>query len=330
MEFRQIQPIYTTGATWFGLSLDSLHTDDFDRNALKQCVDMISSCYSATLSSPEDGDSITFKELFYFDLLNFCVYIAMADGAISDKEVEEIKWLLSGNDEAEFEYDRESMEYTANSIYEDRWMDCFPQSFQLLIMAYGGEENPNLESLGEFANFYRQIARYIYSLENNGDLNDNENLKEYIEAFKKYVERVAVIDFSIPGNEDTIEEVCAKWEDLAEAKEAKTQEGIAGVWKPVSGNAFFKGGLSTLVIKEGGTGVMLVKKLFGKKEVPFTWEMSNVLGDSIPVIYIESMKSSVLLTPLDSGRFVAMMKSHNPRLNNRMGVYHRVYNYEMR
>lgn len=327
MEFRQIPSLHITGTTWFGLNLDSLHTDDFDRDALKQWVDKMSSCYRATLRGPES--EITFKELFYFDLLNFCVYIALADDEISDKEVEEIQWLLSGDDETGCEYDRKWMEYVASSIYEDKWMECYPRSFQLLIMAFGKQENPDLESLGEFANFYRQIARYIYSLDNSEDLSENENLAEYVDAFKKYIERVSVIDFSIPMNENTIEEVCSKWEDLVEAKEAKTQRDITGVWRPVSGNAFFKGGLSTLIIKEGGIGAMLVKKLFGKKEVPFTWEMLDVLGAPCPVIYIESMKASLLLTPLDSGRAAVVVKSPNPQLNDRMGMYHRVYSYEI-
>ena len=57
-----------------------------------------------------------------------------------------------------------------------RWMERYPISFQLLIRAFGDQDNPDLESLGEFARFYRQIACYIYSLDNDGDLSENERL----------------------------------------------------------------------------------------------------------------------------------------------------------
>lgn len=305
-----------------GLSLDPLHSEEFDKNALKQWAHKLS-----TLLSFDTAESFT--DAFLFELFYFCVYIAASDGRISDKEIDEISWLIDDG----CDYDRELIEEAADLLYENGWANSYPLSFRALVYALGSKVEPSkaIWATGEIVQFYKQIARYIYSLDNSGNLSESQSIESYLDAFTKYVERVSAIGFQFPRDEETIEQVCASWSQLAAAAESEIREQVPGVWRPASGNAFFKGGLSTLVLEEGGKGHMLKKKFIGTEEIPLTWELSDMMDDRpFPIVHIPSMSAHVLFTPFDSGRMSAIVKSTSAKLNNRMGMYHRVYSYEMR
>ena len=322
MGFQRVLPLYVTGTSMLGLSLDPLHSEEFDKNALKQWAHKLS-----TLLSFDTAESFT--DAFLFELFYFCVYIAASDGRISDKEIDEISWLIDDG----CDYDRELIEEAADLLYENGWANSYPLSFRALVYALGSKVEPSkaIWATGEIVQFYKQIARYIYSLDNSGNLSESQSIESYLDAFTKYVERVSAIGFQFPRDEETIEQVCASWSQLAAAAESEIREQVPGVWRPASGNAFFKGGLSTLVLEEGGKGHMLKKKFIGTEEIPLTWELSDMMDDRpFPIVHIPSMSAHVLFTPFDSGRMSAIVKSTSAKLNNRMGMYHRVYSYEMR
>lgn len=97
----------------------------------------------------------------------------------------------------------------------------------------------------------------------------------------------------------------------------------------VSGNALGKGGLSDFVLKQDGIGYMVKKKLFGTGKVEVTWELSDLMDAPFPLVHIPSMNLHVVFTVLDPNRMAAMIKSTDSSLNNKMAVYHRVFEYEM-
>lgn len=322
MGFQSVPRLYVIGTSMLGLSIDPLYSEEFDKNALKQWAHKLS-----TLLSFDTAESFT--DAFLFELFYFCVYIAASDGRISDKEIDEIAWLIDDG----YVYGREHIEEAADRLYENGWANSYPLSFRALVYALGSKVEPAkaIWATGNIARFYKQIARYIYSLDNSGNLSENQSIESYLDAFTKYVERVSVIGFDFPRDEETIEQVCASWNQLAAAAESKTREQVPGVWRPASGDAFFKGGLSTLVLEEGGKGHMLKKKFIGTEEIPVTWDLSDMSsGQPSPVVHIPSMSAHVLFPLIDSGRVWAIVKSTSAKLNNRIGMYHRVYSYEMR
>ena len=313
--------VYTTGSTLFGLRLDSLYSEELDGGALKRWVHELSSA----IDIDQDEDDPEFKEIFLDELFFFCIYIASSDGEISENEATAIAWLI---DDDEYDCDRDNIEEIACDLYEDEWMEEYPLSFEILVNVFGqGAGSRGLETAGVIAQFYRQIARFIYSQDNYSEIDEIEDLGEYVSSYKKYVERVAVIDFAFPENEEMIADVCAAWNELAEKEEKDRLRNLIGVWQPVSGNAFTKVGLSTLALKENGEGEMVCKKLFRKKKIPLTWELADLFGDgrSTAVVNVPKMRLSVcLIAPSDSDRIVAIVKSVDAKLNNAMGEYHRI------
>lgn len=76
-----------------------------------------------------------FSDVFTDDLLDFCIYIAMSDGSISDREIECINWLL--NDE--YDLDGSYAVYLTKSIEATGWAVDYPLSFKILVNAVGGQ-----------------------------------------------------------------------------------------------------------------------------------------------------------------------------------------------
>ena len=309
----------------FGHSLDPLHTDDFDRDALKEWVDTLSTLVDF---ESENGGEVKneFTDLFLTSLYELCVYVAAAGGDVSDDTIREIAWLTDEKGTSR-QYFQSAVDY----VFEKRTMDDYPFPFQVLVGIAGRSNKDAWLTTGEIANFYKQIARYVYSLDHEGGISDNEALSKYIDAFDKYVERVSVIGYDIPEETESISETLKIWERLSSEDEEKKQTQACGTWRAVSGNTVGKHGLSDLVLKEGGSGYMTRKKLFGTEQVPVTWEIDDPLGiGAFPIVHIPSMQTHILFTPTDDNRMMGVVKSTNPRLNDGMAIYHLVYPYEAR
>lgn len=327
MDFQRVVGMHVKGTTWLGLSLDPLHSKELDADGIKQWVKRLSDCSTYSHTDPDDGEEVTFHDMFMDDILTFCIAVASFDGEVTDEQIAFISWLLDD----EYDLDRDFVQHVAGYIESSKWMDEYPFTFMMLVTGFGRDNDYAIEVAGEISRFYYQLARLIRSIDGDGSIIEDGDLGAYLDAYEKYVERVSAIGFSVPEDENSIKEVLASWNKLAAEKESQIQENATGVWRPASGNAFVKGGLSTLVLEENGKGKMLRKKLFGTEEIVLTWELSDALGeDPFPAIYIPSMRTSVLFTPIESDRMIAIVKSVNPKLNDTMGMYHRVYDYEMR
>lgn len=327
MNFQRVIGMYIKGTTWLGQSLDLLHSKELDADGIKKWVKQLSTCSTYSYTDPDDGVEITFHDMFMDDLLRFCIAVASCDGDVSDKQIAFISWLLDDG----YDLDRDFAQHIVDRIESSKWMDEYPLTFMMLVMEFGEDNDHAIEVVGEISRFYYQLARLIRSIDGDGSIAEGSELNTYLDAYEKYVERVSAIGFRIPRDENSIKEVLASWNKLVAEEDSQIRANVVGVWRPASGNAFDKGGLSMLVLEENGKGKMLRKKLFGSKEIALTWELSDALGgEPFPAIFIPSMKTWVLLTPIETGRMMAIVKSVNPKFNDTMGIYHRVYNYEMR
>ena len=318
MKFQRIVPAPYEGATLFGISLNALHSRDVDREGLKQWVDAFANCIDYSFQDPEDGSDISYHDLFMEDLQNYCVYIAASDGPVSDAEIAAMNWLLG----EEYGLDRDYADYLVGYIRDSGWSKGYPLTFQMLVFNLAGNDK-DVMTAAQASFFYRQVARFIYEIDNKNGLDGDNPIHEYIGAYQKYVERVSAIGFIPPEEERLIEEVCDSWSQLVEAEYNETQRDVCGTWRGVSGNAL-SSGLSDFVLKEGGKGFMIKKKLFGKRQMDVTWEVVDMFGGQSPVIHIAELDADVIMTPLDSNRIAAMVSSSNSRINGTMAMYQRV------
>lgn len=316
-KFRRVVPMYVEGATLYGVSLDSLHSSEIDREGLKEWVDTFSNLISVPLGETEDGTVITFRDMFTDDLLDYCIYIASSDGSISDREIANINWLL----DEEYDLDPGYADYLAKNIEATGWAIDYPISFKILVNAIGGQSR-DVMSVAQVAYFYQQVAKFIFHTDNTGDFDGDCPVSDYVKSFMKYVERVSVLGFLAPNGEDSIEAVCKSWERLVEAEFEETQRTICGTWKGVQGNALSK--LSDFILEPNGQGFMVKKKMFGKNKVEVTWDIQDVAGEHSPVIHIPSLDAHVLMTLINSNRMMAMVYSSNPRLQGTMAMYQRM------
>ena len=203
-------------------------------------------------------------------------------------------------------------------------MLAYPATFMSLVYLFGVRSGQQIEAPSVASSFYRQIARYIYSLDNENDLSENDELSKYVDSFEKYVERVSAINFSYPTNEPTIEAVLASWERLVELDEKGGFEKACGCWKAMPSAAVGKGRLSDLVLNKDGTGYMTRKGLFVSGNVDVEWEVEEMLGDMAVIVRIPSLKSVAIFTLPDENRMLGMLKSQDSRLNNKIACYQKI------
>lgn len=318
-KFRRVFPMYIEGTTLFGVSLDSLHSSTIDRDGLKEWAETFADLISVPLGETEEGDPVMFSDVFTDDLLDFCIYIAMSDGAISDREIECIDWLLN----EEYDLDGSYAEYLAKNIEATGWAVDYPLSFKILVNAVGGQSR-DVMAVSQVASFYKQVARFVYSVDNSGDFDKDSPVSGYVNAYMKYVERVSALGFLGPDGESSIEEVCKSWELLVKAEEERAHRDVCGSWKAISGNALSKNGLSDLILEPNGRGYMVKKKMFGTNKVEVTWDIQDVAGDHSPVVHIPSLDAHVLMRLIDSDRMMAIVFSSNSRLQKTMAMYQRM------
>ncbi len=319
MGFERIVPLHIEGDTLFGIDLGHLHSDDINRQGLRDWVDAFSRLITDNIGQTSYSEDTPFYDAFKRDLGFFCIYVANSDGSVSDEEIEAINWLI----DYRATITRGDADFMIDVTNKFTWRNHYPISFWWIVAKLGNSKD--IMTVAQAAYFYKQVARYVYSIDNRGDFTKDSPAAGYVDALFKYVERTSACGFFPPEDEFTMEEVCRAWDDLVKAEDDYLRNAVCGTWKGVSGNALFSGGLSDLVLTEDGRGYMLRKKLLGQKRVDVTWEVSELPGmnSQAPVVYIPDMRASVVMLMLDSERMVATVYSNDSRLNLKMAVYQR-------
>ena len=318
MKFERIVPIDIEGATLFGHSLNALHSKKIDREGLREWVEVFANLIPGTIGPTLYSDDTPFCDAFKLDLAHFCMYIANSDGRVSEEEIAAITWLLGLGS-----LSTRTVESIKEAVNGPEWAKYYPISFQWIVADLGQSEDINTVAQAPY--FYRQVARYIYSIDNDGDFGDDNGAADYVVALFKYVERVSVTGFFSTEGELTIAEVCATWDRLVDDERNGMKRDVCGTWRAISGNALFNGGLSDLVLLEDGQGYMVRKKLFGQKRLDVSWEVTELPGMSTqtPVVAIPDLKASAVMLMLDADRMVATVYSNDPRLRGKTAVYQR-------
>ena len=315
MKFEEIPRTHIEGATLFGKTLDSLHSEGIDSKGLKEWVNTFANLLSLTDVDPETGYVLTFHDLFLEELVDFCILIASYDSSVSDRELGGIRWLVDSKIEVDRDYVDSEREYIKSSGFANK----YPVSFMLIVneLAQGDEK---LLTAAQIAFFYRQVARFIDSIDHRRDFDRDCPASDYVESFFKYIERVSVIDFAIPENERSIKEVRATWAELDREARDEMLNGFYGTWQAIRGSAVNTGDFSVIHIQPDGTGYLLKKKLFGANKVPIAWS----LFDKWPFIRVDDLDIAIFVMFTDEGDIVANFMSHNPRFDHREALYRRV------
>lgn len=320
MPFQRIFKGRFAGATLMNLCLDSLHTEQIDIEGLKQWVDKFANLIEAEFELKDETGSHkeSFYELFMFDLVCFCTGIAQFNSEISN---EAYKAILDLTD-SRFAADKDDIDDLRRVVLPGEWSWYHPMTFRMLVRALGKGSGMDVNTAAEVAYFYRQVARYIYSIDHAQSLDENEELSEYISSFFKYVEVASARDFDIlPDNK--IIDVLQDWEELVNEEKERREKSLCGVWLPTRGNAIVKGGLRELVIHPDGTGSLKRRKHFQTSREPITWEIQDYMGAPMPVVHIPSLEASINFIQAGDQSLIGTVFSSNSKLNQTMVTYER-------
>lgn len=317
--FQRVNPAPLEGERQrlFGLGLDSLYSDSINVRELKRWVDTLSGLIEFDLEEMEDGDP-TFRQMFRDELQLFCLRIALFDGAVSDAVVAAINELLGDDPHLDREYADALVEF----IITRDWGANYPFSFQMLVREAAGDDL-DIMAASQIASFYHQLARYVFSIEHNGDFDRESKACDYAGAFQVYVERSSVLDFLPTFDEESIEDTRGVWRYLADVQIREMRELACGTWVGISGNALFRGGLSDFVLKPDGQGYMVRKRLFGEKRVPVEWEIGEEYGTPMIVVHVSFPDAYVMMVPIGTYRAAAVVTSVIAALNGTMAQYQR-------
>ena len=312
MKFQHVLSKGIEGTTMFGLSLDPLHSTAIDRDALKQWVETLANSLSFMDDAPIEGPAATYRNSFLTELQAYCLYVASCDGPITEDTLSVVNW-LTGQQHTDLTQALDLLR-EANS---DGWTLGYPATFKALVCFVAGNDEGILPA-GEIYHFYHQVARFVYSLEHSDEFDEARKARSYVDAFRKYVERVSAIGFRFPPeNESTISDVRKEWERLVQMEHDELKKGAVGSWKCVSGDALSSGALSDIVLSDDGRGNMGRKIAFWKViELPGT-------GGQAPVMLIPDIGANIVLLPLDNDRMVATVYSNDPRLHLKSALYQR-------
>lgn len=318
MKFQPIPQIYIEGASLFGKSLDCLHSKDANGVEVGEWTDtfkeFLDKCYDGMFD--EDDDELPQSEYFVLDFAYFCVYVAASDGYVSDNEIAGINQLLRGRRVVYREDLNTILEYGKSCI------DGFSIGFKYLVLALG-VASKDLATTAEVAYFYRQAARFIYSIDNNGEFDKDGAIGRLVESRFKYIEYAYATDYSIVDQTLSTVEVEQAWRELVSEQFEKLQQDACGMWKGVSGNALYKSGLSDFVLWPEGTGAMLRHTFFSEKRTSVTWGVRKAPRDPAVMIHIPDLDAVVYMLMPDSDRMIATVVSRNAALNGRMATYKR-------
>ena len=314
--FQHVLPMNIEGTTLFGLSLGTLHSKTIDQVSLGQWVDKLADVFSFmddTLEDDSEGEHhLTFHDVFISELQAYCLYVASSDGSITDRILEGINGLIG-----ERNLDLDSAISALREANESGWLRRYPSTFKTFVWFAAGEDK-DIVPAGEIYYFYRQVARYIYSIEHVGDFDEECSAREYVGAFKKYIERVSAIDFEFPReSESSIADVCREWARLNRAEHGELERGMSGRWKAAPGDSTANSNLSDIVLSSDGRGYMGMWLA--------SWEIAELpgLGMQAPVISIPENEMVIIMTPLDSDNMLGTIYSSDPRLHLKTCVYQR-------
>ena len=198
MGFERIIPMYVQGTSFMGQNLDALYSEKIDEAGLKQWAETLADCVEYFGNNEDGGQAIPFRYVFFFELVDFCLFIAASDGSITPEEVKAIDWLTSGERSLDLE---KAMELRTEAE-EQCLMRRYPYSFRILVEEVAGGNEDGIMEAGVISRFYLQVARFVHSIDNPGDFDENNPAYLYVSSFDKYVERVSADDFFIPFEED--------------------------------------------------------------------------------------------------------------------------------
>lgn len=310
MKFEHVLAMSVEGSTMFGLSLDILHSEVINIDGLRLWVDTLANSFSFMDDTLGDNSVFTFRDGFLYELQAYCLYIASSDGSISEDILENINQLIGS-----FHIDLDEAIGILKEINSDGWLRNYPASFKTLVWFAAGKEK-SINSAGEIYYFYRQVARFIYSIEHAGNFDKEGGARKYVAAFKKYVERVSAIDFEMPPeNESTINDVCKEWDLLMKEERGELFKRACGTWRGVSGDALSSGVLSDFVLDANGVGSMGMSLIH--------WEIAylELSGIQAPVLRIPEMHVVVILFPTDTDKMLAMAYSGDSNMDLKTAIY---------
>ncbi|MBR3325750.1 MAG: hypothetical protein IKG22_00295 [Atopobiaceae bacterium] len=298
------------GSTLFGLDLSTLHSESIDLSGLKQWVHTLANSLHYIDDGMEESPEVTFHDAFLFELQAYCLCVAAADEAVSPEVVEGVNSLIGA-----YDLDLHSAADALEDISTSGWMLRYPASFQTLVW-YAAGDDKDILSAGEIYFFYRQVARYVYSIEHTDSFDEKSNARGYVDALRKYVERVSVIGFEPPSEgQSSIAAVCEEWNRLMKGEYDELVKMVCGTWIPVSGDALPFNTLSTIMLSDdmrGSMGMWLVN-----------WSIVEMPGGGqlIPLISIPEKDIRILMLPLSSGQMVGTVYAANSPMHLKTAVF---------
>ncbi len=311
MEFQHVLPMDVDGATLFGLDLDILHSNVIDSDGLRQWADTLADTFAFLDKKLKNDAATTFRNAFFSELQAFCLLIATADGPLTDNMLAAVNHLvgdrvISSND----------AERILDDIGNSVWLQEYPLTFMVLVRH--ASQGKDIVSAGEIYYFYHQVARFIYSIEHNDDFDENSVARGYITAYKKYVERVSVLGFELPPEDQrSIRDVCGEWTNLMRIERGQLTRDMIGTWEGVSGDVLSIGDFTRIALWGDGRGRMGVRRL---EWVVSTLPDSNVQAAAIQV---DGINAIIIMLPLGPDRVVATVYSDNELLDLKSAIYQR-------
>ena len=317
MKFQPIPQLHIEGAHLFGKSVDCFHTEAINSIELGEWVDtfkeFLDDAYKGFLDE-DDDDRLSPSECFVLDFAYFCMYVAASDGYISDDEIDGINQLLRGR---RVVY-REDLDTIMEIV--SKWKNSYSVGFTYFVVALGVYSD-DLYTTGEIAYFYRQVARFIYSIDNTGEFDEGDVIGRLVESRFKYIECAYATDYSIVDGPLSIIEVEKVWKEYVIEQFEKLKKDACGMWRGVSGNALYRKGLSDFVLWPDGTGSMLRHTVFTEKRINISWGVRKAPRNPAVMIRIPDLDAVVYMLMPDPNRMIATVASPNAALNGRMATY---------
>lgn len=316
MEFQRALPFYVQGTKLFGESLDSLHSENADADVLRRWAVIFATRVFPNSEEPLGELGLSFREMFMFGLTDFCVHVASSDGVLSDKEIAHINKLV----DVGYGISQETASEDFKRVVEADWREDFPSFFKYTVASLGKASKGSIDAVQEVAFFFYQVAKFVHSIDNKNPYDETAPTYKFAKAFLSYVERVSAIDFHIPQNE-SVEEVCKERDRLVRREMENCAKLAKASWRANRGTALDVGGLPGFVLKEGGIGYVLKRRLFGMKRIRAEWKVVDRANSPTLLICVPALKASIDCSlASDGGRMFAMVSSSDGRLDGLVGI----------
>ena len=315
--FLHVNTNYSDGMKMLGLSLDSLHSDEVDPDGLKVWTHAFSNAFSRVSRDGQMTPRPKFHDEFLEQLRCFCVYVASLDGSLNNEVIDAINWLI--DDSSLNSANASDLVLYTNS---DKWTRWYPDSFQFLVFGIARDENEwngtNITAASQVFCFYRQVARFIYSINHDNPLDENRTAFEYLESYRKYIERVSISGFHSPNDDKSIENVCDAWQFMT-----NMERDLFGVWRSANGSAPFSGGPLSFTIGRNGQGYMTSKLLVLNKRTDIVWGFMETFHEIVPEIGVPELDLRAYLELTDTNQLQARFSCPGKRWDKTTGIYRR-------